>query len=41
MWADDAECAYNVAAGEAKDFVPVKHDDYLGILAARTLQEGL
>ncbi len=39
MWADDKECAYNVAAGEAKDFVPVKHDDYLGIIAARQLQE--
>jgi phosphonate transport system substrate-binding protein len=41
MWADDAECAYNVAAGEAKDFVPVTHDQYLGIIAARQLQEGL
>jgi phosphonate transport system substrate-binding protein len=40
MWADDAECAYNVAAGEAQDFVPVKHEDYLGIIAARKLQEG-
>jgi phosphonate transport system substrate-binding protein len=40
MWADDAECAYNVAAGEAKDFVAIKHDDYLGIIAARQLQEG-
>ncbi len=40
MWADDAKCAYNVAAGEAKDFVPVKHEDYLGIIAARKLQEG-
>jgi phosphonate transport system substrate-binding protein len=38
MWADDPKCAYNVAAGEAKDFVPVKHDDYLGIIAARKLQ---
>jgi phosphonate transport system substrate-binding protein len=41
MWADDKECAYNVAAGEAQDFVPVKHEDYLGIIAARKLQEGL
>jgi phosphonate transport system substrate-binding protein len=41
MWADDKECAYNVAAGDAMDFVPVKHDDYLGIIAARKLQEGL
>jgi phosphonate transport system substrate-binding protein len=41
MWADDAECAYNVAAGEAKDFVPVTHDQYLGVIAARKLQDGL
>lgn len=40
MWADDPECGYNVAAGEAKDFVAIKHDDYLGIIAARQLQEG-
>ena len=39
MWETDATCAYAVAAGEAKDFVPVKHDDYLGIIAARQLQE--
>ena len=41
MWETDPECAYNVAAGEAKDFVPVKHEDYRGILAARKLQEGM
>lgn len=40
MWETDPECAYNVAAGEAMDFVPVQHDDYLGIIAARRLQEG-
>ena len=40
MWETDPECAYNVAAGEAMDFVPVSHDDYLGIIAARRLQEG-
>jgi phosphonate transport system substrate-binding protein len=39
MWETDPDCAYNVAAGEAKDFVPVKHEDYLGIIAARKLQE--
>jgi phosphonate transport system substrate-binding protein len=39
MWETDKECAYNVAAGDAKDFVPVKHEDYLGIIAARKLQE--
>jgi phosphonate transport system substrate-binding protein len=41
MWETDPECAYNVAAGEAKDFVPVTHDDYLGIIAARQMQEGM
>ncbi|MFN0115123.1 MAG: phosphonate ABC transporter substrate-binding protein [Paracoccaceae bacterium] len=39
MWQTDKECAYNVAAGDAKDFVPVTHDAYLGIIAARKLQE--
>ncbi|MDO8884643.1 MAG: phosphonate ABC transporter substrate-binding protein [Pseudotabrizicola sp.] len=41
MWETDPECAYNVAAGEAQDFVPVSHEDYLGVLAARKLQEGM
>jgi phosphonate transport system substrate-binding protein len=41
MWATDKECAYNVAAGDAKDFVPVKHDDYLGVIEARKMQDGL
>ncbi|RGP36532.1 phosphonate ABC transporter substrate-binding protein [Pseudotabrizicola alkalilacus] len=41
MWETDPECAYNVAAGEAKDFVPVTHEDYLGIIAARKLQENM
>jgi len=41
MWVDDPECAYGVAAGEAKDFVPVKHEDYLGIIDARKLQDGM
>lgn len=35
----DKDCAYGVAAGEAKDFVPVTHDAYLGVVAARKLQE--
>ena len=35
----DKDCAYNVAAGEALDFVPVRHEDYLGIIEARKLQE--
>ncbi len=37
LWETDKECAYNVAAGDAKDFVPVKHEEYLGIIAAREL----
>ena len=35
----DKACAYGVAAGEAKDFVPVTHEAYLGVVAARKLQE--
>ena len=41
MWETDKECAYSVAAGEAKDFIPVTHDEYLGVVDARKLQEGL
>ncbi len=37
----DADCAYGVAAGEAKDFVPVSIEAYEGILAARRLQDGM
>lgn len=33
------DCAYGVAAGEAMDFVPVTHEAYLGVVAARKLQE--
>jgi phosphonate transport system substrate-binding protein len=40
LWETDAECAYGVAAGEAKDFVPVEAKEYDGILAARKMQEG-
>ncbi len=40
LWETDAECAYGVAAGEAKDFVPVEASAFDGILAARRLQEG-
>jgi phosphonate transport system substrate-binding protein len=39
LWETNPECAYSVAAGDAKDFVPVTHEDYLGIIAARKLQE--
>jgi len=40
LWEADKDCAYAVAAGEAKDFVPVTHDEYLGIIAARKMQDG-
>jgi phosphonate transport system substrate-binding protein len=39
LWETDKECAYGVAAGDAKDFVPVTHAEYEGVLAARKLQE--
>ncbi|WP_323042337.1 phosphonate ABC transporter substrate-binding protein [Gemmobacter sp.] len=35
----DRKCAYGVAAGEARDFVPVTHAEYEGVVAARKLQE--
>ncbi len=41
MWQTNPECAYAVAAGEAKDFVPVTHDEFQGVVDARKLQEGL
>jgi phosphonate transport system substrate-binding protein len=41
LWETDKECAYAVAAGDAKDFIPVEHSMYEGVLAARKLQEGL
>jgi phosphonate transport system substrate-binding protein len=41
MWETDPTCAYAVAAGEAQDFVPITHEDYLGIIAARKLQESM
>jgi phosphonate transport system substrate-binding protein len=41
LWESDKECAYAVAAGDAKDFIPVEHSMYEGVLAARKLQEGL
>jgi phosphonate transport system substrate-binding protein len=39
LWEKDPECAYGVAAGEAKDFIPVTLDAYQGVIAARKLQE--
>jgi len=41
LWETDKECAYAVAAGDAKDFVPVEHSMFEGVLAARKLQEGM
>jgi phosphonate transport system substrate-binding protein len=41
LWETDKGCAYAVAAGEAKDFVPVEHSAFEGVLAARKLQEGM
>ena len=41
LWEKDKDCAYAVAAGEAKDFIPVTHDEFLGVIAARKLQEGM
>lgn len=35
----DKECAFGVAHGEAKDFVPVEHSAYDGVVAARKLEE--
>lgn len=39
LWETDKECAYAVAAGEAKDFIPVTHEEFLGVIEARKLQE--
>ena len=41
LWETDKECAYGVAAGDAKDFVPATHDMFLGVVAARKLQDGM
>jgi len=41
LWEADPKCAYGVAAGDAKDFVPVTQAEYEGIIAARKLQEGM
>jgi phosphonate transport system substrate-binding protein len=38
LWEKDPKCAYGVAQGDAKDFVPATHDMYLGIIDARKLQ---
>lgn len=37
LWETDKACAYGVAAGDAKDFVPATHDMFLGIIDAGKL----
>jgi phosphonate transport system substrate-binding protein len=37
LWETDKTCAYGVAGGDAKDFVPATHDMYQGIVDARKL----
>ena len=41
LWETNPDCAYNVAAGDAKDFIPVDLTSYEGVIAARKLQEGM
>ena len=41
MWENDKDCAYALAAGDAKDFIPVDASAYDGIIAARKLQEAM
>ncbi|MDB6452717.1 phosphonate ABC transporter substrate-binding protein [Falsirhodobacter sp. 20TX0035] len=40
LWEDDPECAYGVAAGDAKDFIPVTHQQYESIVEARRMTGG-
>lgn len=37
LWEDDPKCAYGVAGGEAKDFIPVEKSTYDSIIAARKM----
>ncbi len=37
LWENDPTCAYGVGNGEAKDFIPVTHDQYQSIIDARKL----
>ncbi|MEI4470856.1 phosphonate ABC transporter substrate-binding protein [Frigidibacter sp. MR17.24] len=37
LWETDATCAYGVAGGDAKDFIPVKHEQYQSIIDARKM----
>ncbi|WP_119840735.1 phosphonate ABC transporter substrate-binding protein [Pseudooceanicola algae] len=38
LWENDADCAYGVASGDAKDFIPVTHETYESVVAARLSQ---
>ncbi|TKA96139.1 phosphonate ABC transporter substrate-binding protein [Cereibacter changlensis] len=40
LWETDADCAYGVAGGEAKDFIPVTHEQYNSIVEARRMSGG-
>ncbi|WP_045392491.1 phosphonate ABC transporter substrate-binding protein [Falsirhodobacter sp. alg1] len=40
LWENDPDCAYGVAGGEAKDFIPVTHDQYRSIVEARRMNGG-
>ncbi|MES2666521.1 MAG: phosphonate ABC transporter substrate-binding protein [Pseudomonadota bacterium] len=37
LWETDKACAYGVASGDARDFVPATHEMYKGIVEARKL----
>lgn len=37
LWETDADCAYGVAGGDAKDFIPVTHQQYESIVEARRM----
>lgn len=40
LHADDAQCAYNMAAGETAGFLPITHDAYKTIIAVREAVQG-
>ncbi|MFO8126125.1 phosphonate ABC transporter substrate-binding protein [Yoonia sp.] len=40
LHADDAQCAYNMAAGETAGFLPITHEAYETIISVRLAQQG-
>ncbi|QUS37013.1 phosphonate ABC transporter substrate-binding protein [Falsirhodobacter algicola] len=40
LWETDPTCAYGVSAGDAKDFIPVTHQQYESIIDARRMNGG-